>query len=455
MADKIVVMNSGVVEQVGPPLELYDRPANLFVAGFIGSPAMNMIEGSIADGRCARPTARDLAAARQRQRPAWPPDHLRHPARASAARSRGHRRQACRWSSRPGRRRRCCCASASQSADRRLPRAHHGEAGRDCCRISPTPRWCICSTGNPANASTRQRTTGGHEHGVHHHPARRTAPTAGGAAAAALAGQAGAQSSARRRAQRPSCRSRRAPRLRMLRPARFVEPDEVIFRANTAKFQQTTGVETRVDFVGWEDIRQQTAVAANTGTGPDIIIGWSRGPARLRRQADRADRRRRISRQAVRRLDLPRREVRQEGQDQQLDRPCRSAAAPARSVYRKSAVKEAGFDTHPERPCRLPEALPGAEEDQQAGRLRARQRGRRRQRLRQLAAVVARRLSGRRGRQGRDQQQGDDRRAEIPQGAVSDLRAGHAGLGRSEQQPRLCGERVLADRQRRLALLRA
>jgi multiple sugar transport system ATP-binding protein len=50
MADKIVVMNSGVVEQAGPPLELYDRPANVFVAGFIGSPAMNLIEGTIADG---------------------------------------------------------------------------------------------------------------------------------------------------------------------------------------------------------------------------------------------------------------------------------------------------------------------------------------------------------------------------------------------------------------------
>jgi multiple sugar transport system ATP-binding protein len=55
MADKIVVMNSGVVEQAGPPLVLYDRPANIFVAGFIGSPAMNMIEGDIANGslRCA------------------------------------------------------------------------------------------------------------------------------------------------------------------------------------------------------------------------------------------------------------------------------------------------------------------------------------------------------------------------------------------------------------------
>jgi multiple sugar transport system ATP-binding protein len=45
MADKIVVMRDGVVEQSGGPLELYDRPANTFVAGFIGSPAMNMLPG--------------------------------------------------------------------------------------------------------------------------------------------------------------------------------------------------------------------------------------------------------------------------------------------------------------------------------------------------------------------------------------------------------------------------
>lgn len=48
MADKIVVMRDGHVEQIGPPLELYDRPANMFVAGFIGSPAMNFLEGRIA-----------------------------------------------------------------------------------------------------------------------------------------------------------------------------------------------------------------------------------------------------------------------------------------------------------------------------------------------------------------------------------------------------------------------
>jgi multiple sugar transport system ATP-binding protein len=50
MADRIVVMHDGVIEQIGTPLELYDRPANLFVAGFIGSPAMNMIQGKMESG---------------------------------------------------------------------------------------------------------------------------------------------------------------------------------------------------------------------------------------------------------------------------------------------------------------------------------------------------------------------------------------------------------------------
>jgi multiple sugar transport system ATP-binding protein len=47
MADKIVVMRDGIVEQTGAPLELYDRPANQFVAGFIGSPAMNFVPGVV------------------------------------------------------------------------------------------------------------------------------------------------------------------------------------------------------------------------------------------------------------------------------------------------------------------------------------------------------------------------------------------------------------------------
>jgi multiple sugar transport system ATP-binding protein len=62
MADRIVVMNAGRIEQVGAPLALYDRPANLFVAGFIGSPGMNFIEGTVIVGalHCADGTVLPL-----------------------------------------------------------------------------------------------------------------------------------------------------------------------------------------------------------------------------------------------------------------------------------------------------------------------------------------------------------------------------------------------------------
>ncbi|MCB1377944.1 MAG: TOBE domain-containing protein, partial [Alphaproteobacteria bacterium] len=51
MADKIVILRDGIIEQQGTPLEVYDNPVNLFVAEFIGSPSMNMLPGDIvADG---------------------------------------------------------------------------------------------------------------------------------------------------------------------------------------------------------------------------------------------------------------------------------------------------------------------------------------------------------------------------------------------------------------------
>ncbi len=65
MADKIVVMHDGEVEQIGAPLDLYDKPRNLFVAGFIGSPAMNFLEGEVVrnSGRLVRNGERPPAAA--------------------------------------------------------------------------------------------------------------------------------------------------------------------------------------------------------------------------------------------------------------------------------------------------------------------------------------------------------------------------------------------------------
>jgi multiple sugar transport system ATP-binding protein len=53
MADRIVVMHDGIVEQIGTPLELFDHPGNLFVAQFIGSPAMNVFKGVVQNGQVA------------------------------------------------------------------------------------------------------------------------------------------------------------------------------------------------------------------------------------------------------------------------------------------------------------------------------------------------------------------------------------------------------------------
>jgi len=53
LGDRIVVMKDGLIQQVGTPLTLYDRPANVFVAGFIGSPEMNFVDGRLAAGRFA------------------------------------------------------------------------------------------------------------------------------------------------------------------------------------------------------------------------------------------------------------------------------------------------------------------------------------------------------------------------------------------------------------------
>jgi multiple sugar transport system ATP-binding protein len=80
MADRIAVMNEGRIEQLGEPLELYDRPANLFVAQFIGSPAMNIFDGVARAGSVealgVRWPANARAADGQRVRYGIRPEHL-------------------------------------------------------------------------------------------------------------------------------------------------------------------------------------------------------------------------------------------------------------------------------------------------------------------------------------------------------------------------------------------
>ncbi|HTT38782.1 MAG TPA: ABC transporter substrate-binding protein [Burkholderiales bacterium] len=67
-------------------------------------------------------------------------------------------------------------------------------------------------------------------------------------------------------------------KLRLLRWKRFVQGDEDLWMANTRKFTEQTGIEVRVESENFEDIRPKAAVAANVGTGPDIVIGWYDDP---------------------------------------------------------------------------------------------------------------------------------------------------------------------------------
>ena len=109
---------------------------------------------------------------------------------------------------------------------------------------------------------------------------RRDALALGASAAALAVTGANAQTSNIKAADVPAPKFaiEKGASLRMLRPVRFVQADEDVFRANAAKFTKETGVEVKVDFVGWEDINQQTAVTSNSGAGPDIIIGFSDAP---------------------------------------------------------------------------------------------------------------------------------------------------------------------------------
>ena len=142
MADQIVVMRDGLVEQTGEPLELYDHPANMFVAGFIGSPAMNFLPGDAARATAAARSVEladgaRLPLRRRRRAARRPAGALRHPARAparwpTAAASAGRGRRG-----RADRRRHAARTAASTAQDvtavfRDAPRLRAGRARSRC-----------------------------------------------------------------------------------------------------------------------------------------------------------------------------------------------------------------------------------------------------------------------------------------------------------------------------------
>lgn len=93
-----------------------------------------------------------------------------------------------------------------------------------------------------------------------------------GLAAGAATGDVLAQGKKAGAAPTLNLKPEKGAKLRVLRWKRFVAGDEEMWLANTKKFTQKTGIEVRVDSEGWEDVRPKAAVAANIGSGPDIII---------------------------------------------------------------------------------------------------------------------------------------------------------------------------------------
>lgn len=135
--------------------------------------------------------------------------------------------------------------------------------------------------------------------------------------------------------------------LRVIRPTRFVEPDETIFRANTEKFSKEFNIPVRVDFVGWEDIRPQTAVLANTGTGPDVVVGWSDDPhIYADKLLDVSDIAEYLGKKYGGWQFLAEKYGKRHRTNNWIAIPLGGSTGPV--VYRISAVKQAGFDKVPQ-----------------------------------------------------------------------------------------------------------
>ena len=141
MADKIVVMHDGRVEQIGAPLELYDRPDNLFVAGFIGSPAMNMLKGRISlNGAAAFEAPAGVTFASTPRRPAATdalPSMACGPSISLCPMTAP--RPWSRWSSRPARSCRSSPSSATNDIIAVFRERHQFKPG-DKIRLKPDPR---------------------------------------------------------------------------------------------------------------------------------------------------------------------------------------------------------------------------------------------------------------------------------------------------------------------------
>ena len=284
MADKIVVMHDGIVEQIGAPLDLYDRPDNLFVAGFIGSPAMNFIRGRIeADGFVADGGLRLPLRARARRR-GRPAGHLRHPAGAFPPDAGGHPGRG-----RGGRADRLGDPGRGEGRragdDRHLPRSRAWRGPGETIRVAPDPALvhlfdqesgrttCLNEPDQAAGAAGlnhKQSQVGGDAMMNH------------GSQVASQGRQPLSVSPARpiltrlRESLGPvhaQWKPEQGAQLSMLRWKYFVQSEDDAFVALMDAFTKATGVKVEITRESYEDVQPKASVAANTGAGPDLFWG--------------------------------------------------------------------------------------------------------------------------------------------------------------------------------------
>ncbi len=144
----------------------------------------------------------------------------------------------------------------------------------------------------------------------------------------------------------PNFRIEPGARLRVLRPAKYLEPDEVLFNANTQAFTAKTGIEVRVDYVNWPDMPVQVGVAFNTGQGADVIIAFGEHAHQfLDKLHDMTDLATYLGAKYGGWYDAALLYGRKWKTDQWIGLPMGGSGGPA--LYRISALKAAGFDTVP------------------------------------------------------------------------------------------------------------
>ncbi|MGH7121677.1 MAG: ABC transporter substrate-binding protein [Acetobacteraceae bacterium] len=137
-------------------------------------------------------------------------------------------------------------------------------------------------------------------------------------------------------------------KLNVLRPSQFIDPDKTWFLKNTKAYTEKTGVPVSVNFISWEQLTPQTAVTANSGAGPDIVLGWYSDPqVYVSKLVDLSDLGEYLGKKYGGWYDLATLYGTKwgSGAKQWIAIPFGGAGGPA--VYRISWVKEAGFDHIP------------------------------------------------------------------------------------------------------------